>query len=309
MSVSVAVPARVRSSAALVLAGVLWGTGGLAGSLLASRAGLHPLSVAAYRLLVGGVTATLYVGLTGGFRGLRGTPGVLRRVVAVGLLLALFQTSYFAAVALSSVSVATMTTIGAAPVFVAAVSAVRRRRLPRGWTVLSLAGSLAGLVLLRWSPVTDAAGLLGGLGFSLLAAAGFAALTLVMARPVEGLDPLSANAFGCLLGGLALTPAALWLGMGLPVAADVLALAAYFGVVPTALAYAAYFRGLTHAHPLLGALSALLEPLTASLLAAVILHEHLSGPAWAGAALLVAALLVAALLVAALAVTYWRPEN
>src|SRR5688572_6942567 len=98
---SVAVPTRARSSAALVLAGVLWGTGGLAGSLLASRAGLHPLSVAAYRLLIGGVAATGYLWLTGGLRGLPRTPEVRRRLLTVGGLFALFQTSYFAAVSLS----------------------------------------------------------------------------------------------------------------------------------------------------------------------------------------------------------------
>jgi DME family drug/metabolite transporter len=38
----------------LVLAGVLWGTGGLFGSLLAARTGLSPLAVAGYRLAVGG---------------------------------------------------------------------------------------------------------------------------------------------------------------------------------------------------------------------------------------------------------------
>ncbi len=295
MSVSVAIPVRARSSAALVLAGVLWGTGGLAGSLLASRAGLHPLSVAAYRLLIGGAVATGYLWLTGGLRGIPRTPEVRRRLFAVGGLFALFQTSYFAAVSLSSVSVATMTTIGSAPVLLAAVTAVRRRRLPGTWTLVSLAGSLAGLALLRWSPgeVTDPAGLVGGVLFALLAAAGFAALTLVTANRVEGLDPLPTTAFGCLIGGVALTPAALWFGMAVPMEADVLALVFYFGVVPTALAYAAYFRGLETAHPVLAALSALLEPLTAAVLSMVVLGERLGAVGWCGAAVLIAALAVA----------------
>ncbi|WP_329058463.1 DMT family transporter [Amycolatopsis sp. NBC_01480] len=300
MSLSIASPARARSSAALVLAGVLWGTGGLAGSLLGQLAGLHPLAVAAYRLLVGGVTASAYVALTGGLRDLPRTPEALRRLIAVGALFALFQTSYFAAVSLSSVSTATMTTIGAAPVVLTVVSAVRKRRAPRLWTLVSVGGAVAGLVLLRWSPetATSPARLAGGLGFALLAAAGFAVLTLVTAEPVDGLEPLATTAFGCLAGGLLLTPAAVWLGMGLPARADVLLLAVYFGAVPTAVAYAAYFRGLGGAHPVLGALSALLEPLTATVLSVVFLHDRLSALAWGGAVLLVAAL----------AVGYWRPE-
>ncbi len=288
---SVAVPTRARSSAALVLAGVLWGTGGLAGSLLASRAGLHPLSVAAYRLLIGGVIATGYLWLTGGLRGLPRTPEARRRLLAVGGLFALFQTSYFVAVSLSSVSVATMTTIGSAPVLLAAATAVKSRRLPSAWTTVSLAGSLTGLALLQWTPGEEAD--VAGVLFALLAAAGFAALTLVTATRVDGLDPLPTTAFGCLIGGAALTPAALWFGMAVPPQVDVLALVVYFGVVPTALAYAAYFRGLEGAHPVLAALSALLEPLTAALLSMVVLGERLGAVGWCGAAVLIAALAVA----------------
>lgn len=285
---SLVLPTRARSSAALVLAGVLWGTGGLAGSLLARRAGLHPLAVADYRLLVGGAVGTLL--LKG--RGFPRTPEARRRILAVGGLFALFQASYFAAVALSSVSVATMTTIGAAPVVVTLLSVRKFRR----WTVVSVAGTLAGLVLLQWSP--GQASSFGGLGFALLAAAGFAALTLLTAKPVDGLDPLSTTAFGCLTGGLLLLPVASWSGLAIPLHADVLATVCYLGAVPTALAYAAYLRGLADAHPVLGALSAVLEPLTAAVLSAALLGERLSGTAWCGAAVLVAAL----------AVGYWRPE-
>ncbi|MFJ8917021.1 DMT family transporter [Amycolatopsis sp. NPDC102389] len=288
---SVAVPTRARSSAALVLAGVLWGTGGLAGSLLAARAGLHPLSVAAYRLLIGGVIATGYLWLTGGLRGLPRTAPVRRRLLTVGGLFALFQTSYFVSVSLSSVSVATMTTIGSAPVLLAVVTVVRTRRLPGAWTAVSLAGSLIGLALLQWTPGQEVN--VAGVLFALLAAAGFAALTLVTATRVEGLDPLPTTAFGCLIGGAALTPAALWFGMAVPVQADVLALVLYFGVVPTALAYAAYFRGLESAHPVLAALSALLEPLTAALLSMVVLGERLGAVGWCGAVVLIAALAIA----------------
>jgi drug/metabolite transporter, DME family len=289
---SLVLPTRARSSAALVLAGVLWGTGGLAGSLLGQLAGLHPLAVAAYRLLVGGGVATLFVLLKRD--ALPRTREAATRILAVGGLFALFQASYFAAVAFSSVSIATMTTIGAAPVVVTLAG----RRKPGRWTLVSLAGTLAGLVLLRWSPDEPASALAGGLGFALLAAAGFAALTLLTAKPVEGLEPLPTTAFGCLAGGLLLIPLASWSGMALPLHVDVLVVACYLGAVPTALAYAAYLRGLADAHPVLGALSAVLEPLTAAVLSAALLGERLSVMAWCGAAVLVAAL----------AVGYWRPE-
>jgi DME family drug/metabolite transporter len=140
--------------------------------------------------------------------------------------------------------------------------------------------------------------LVGGVVFALLAGAGFATLTLVTANQVDGLDPLRTTAFGCLIGGLVLLPVAGSLGPAIPFRADVLGLAVYLGLVPTALAYAAYFRGLVSAHPVLAALSALLEPLTAAVLSALVLGERLGVAGWCGAALLVGAL----------AVSYWRPE-
>jgi DME family drug/metabolite transporter len=300
MSTAVAVPTRDRSGFALVFAGILWGTGGLSGSLLTTSGQLHPLSVATCRLLLGGIFAVLFLWLTGGLREFPRTRAAARRLMVAGSLLGLFQASYFVAVSLSSVSVATMTTIGGAPVFVAVVTAIRERRVPAAATLVSIGVALVGLVLLRWSPegTTGDWRLVGGIVFALLAGAGFATLTLVMARPVDGLDPLRTTAFGCLIGGVLLLPAAATLGMAIPLHADVVALAVYLGLVPTALAYAAYFRGLVRAHPVLAALSSLLEPLTAAVLSALLLHERLGVVGWCGAALLVGAL----------AVGYWRPE-
>jgi DME family drug/metabolite transporter len=57
-------------------------------------------------------------------------------------------------------------------------------------------------------------------------------------------------------------------------------LLALFAVLPTALAYTAYFRGLAAgASPGTGTVLALLEPLTAAVLAAVVLGERLGRPA------------------------------
>jgi DME family drug/metabolite transporter len=302
LSVSVvSARAKTRSAYALILAGVLWGTGGLAGAVLAQRAGLHPISVAAYRLLLGGGFAVLLVWLTGGLRGFRVTRPVAVRLLAAGALLAGFQASYFLAVSLSSVSIATMTTIGGVPVFVALATSVRRRRRPGNATLASIAGALTGLVLLRWSPegVSEGRRLAAGLVFALLAGAGFATLTLLGRRRVDGLDSLRTTAFGLLAGGVLLAPAALALGMAMPLRVDAIGTALYLGVVPTAVAYGAYFRGLRDAQPVLAALSALLEPLTAAVLSALLLGERLGVTGWCGAALLAGAL----------GLSYWRPVS
>jgi DME family drug/metabolite transporter len=272
-------PART-SSALLVTAGVLWGTGGLAGAVLASAGHLHPVTVATYRLLVGGGCAVTVVAATGGLRHLRAHPV---RLLVSGALLAQFQAAYQVAVAVISVSLATLITIGCVPVCVAAVGALRERRLPAGRALGAVAGSLAGLALLCGTPVgADGWRTAAGVGLSLLAGAGFAALTLIAARPVAGQGAITAA--GLLVGGLLLTPFALVYGMAVPLTWQVVALAAYLGVVPTAVAYGAYFLGLRHAGATAAALATVLEPLTATLLAVAFHGERLTAAGVLGTA-------------------------
>ena len=59
--------ARRRSGSGLfylVMSGLLWGTGGLTGSLLGRVAGLSSIAVAAYRLTAGGVLIVCYLTVT-----------------------------------------------------------------------------------------------------------------------------------------------------------------------------------------------------------------------------------------------------
>jgi DME family drug/metabolite transporter len=261
----------------LVAAGVLWGTGGLLGRLLAELSGLSPLAVAAVRLGLGGVLLVSYVVLSGGRRP-RGR-AAWRRIWATGLLAALFQVTYFTAVTLTGVSFATLVTIGCAPVL---VLVVRWRSASIG-QLFGVLLALLGLGLLVGAPGVDAdAGrMLVGALLGLLAAAGFAAVTLVNARAVEGLDEVTATGVSFVVGGAVLVPFAVVLGGGAAHAFDVrsagwsalvmLALA----LVPTALAYTCYFRGLHQTSPAMGSVLALLEPLTAAVLAALLFGEQL----------------------------------
>ena len=283
-------PART-SALLLALAGVLWGTGGLAGDLLQSAGDLHPVPVATYRLLVGGVFATAVVAGFGQLRQLRGRAAG-RRLLITGVLLAEFQAAYQVAVDRISVSLSTLVTIGCVPVFVAAGTAWRERRLPTSRTMAAIAASLAGLVLLSGSPVAgaDAWRTLEGVVMSLLAGAGFATLTLVTARPMPGQGAIMS--VGLLLGGVLLTPFALWYGMTLPMTGEALALTTYLGVVPTAVAYGAYYLGLRHATATAAALSTMLEPLTATLLAVAFHDERLTAAGFAGVVLIAGALVL-----------------
>src|SRR6185436_18704330 len=110
-------------------------------------------------------------------------------------------------------------------------------------------------------------------------------------RPVEGLDDLAATGLGFTLGAAALAPLAAS-GGGLTFTPSVVTvgLLLLLGLGPTAIAYAAYFRGLRTSPAGTAALMALLEPLVGTALSVVILGDRLGPAGIAGAILLIAAL-------------------
>ncbi|MFC0029405.1 DMT family transporter [Micromonospora chaiyaphumensis] len=277
----------------LVLAGVLWGTGGPTGSLLAHETGLSPLAVAAYRLGAGGALLLVSLGLTR--RPLpRGRHAWVRMIVN-GLLAAVFQACFFGAVSLTNVSLATLLTIGASPALVLSAEWItgRRRVSPRMLATVALA--IGGLALLVGTPSggLTAASVLAGAGLALLSAAGFATMTFIGTRPVTGLDDLAATGVSFAIGTAVLAPAAtMTAGMAfVPTPASV-GLLLLLGTAPTAVAYALYFRGLHTTPASTAALIALLEPLVATLLATLFLGDRLGPTGLIGAGLITTAIVL-----------------
>ena len=117
-----------RPTLLLVLAGVLWGTGGITGHALADATGLSAVALGAYRLTVGGAVLALAAALTGSGR--PRTRAHWQRIAVIAALAGLYQAAYFAAVALSAVGIATLVTIGSSPLALTVIEAVRDRRPP-----------------------------------------------------------------------------------------------------------------------------------------------------------------------------------
>lgn len=78
--------------------------------------------------------------------------------------------------------------------------------------------------------------------------------------------------------------------MGVSLTGDVLGLLGFLGVVPTALAYGAYFLGLRSGRATAAALASMLEPLTATLLSVGFYGERLSFGGLVGTVLIALAL-------------------
>ncbi|MEU8041129.1 EamA family transporter [Streptosporangium sp. NPDC049078] len=218
---------------------------------------------------------------------------MLRRILVTGVAMAVYQTAYFAAIAESGLAVATVVTIGATPVLVAAggflLLGERLSATGLGAAVIALTG-LAMLTLDGGSATFSAA----GIGWALLSAAGYAGVTLLNRASTD--EPYVTAMGGFVVGGLCLLPVALAQGLlpsGDPLASW--AVVVYLGTVPTALAYGLFFTGLVAVRATTAAVISLVEPVGAAILGILLLGERLTPAAVCGSALLLGAVALLAL--------------
>jgi DME family drug/metabolite transporter len=282
-------PSVRRATGYVVTAAAAWGTGGAAGSLLFA-VGFDALDVTLWRFVLG---AAFLLPLLGPASGAvwRLSPHVL----VVGAGMAVYQTAYFAAIAHSGVAVATVITMGATPVFAALGGRLFLGERLGGSGLACLLTALTGLALLMTDGDQDPAGgpaVLAGAGLALLSAFGYAGVTLVSRRlgtAAEQSDPLATAVTGFLAGAVCITPFALPGGVLPSISWESLALLAFLGAVPTALAYGLFFRALTRLSATTVSIVSLGEAAFAALIGVTLLGERPGPAGWAGCALLLVA--------------------
>jgi drug/metabolite transporter (DMT)-like permease len=282
---------RARSGAFAISSGaVLWGTTGVVAHAVHAHAGLSAVSIGCYRLLVAAVVlATLrgpdLVRLAGRVGLRRGLPLLLS-----GAGLGVYQALYFVGVAEAGVSIATLISIGTAPVVLTLASAVADRRRPSAAALGTVACAVGGLALISAS-TGSASGPhpLAGIAASLGSGLAYAGSTVLNRRQSDLADPLTLTGAASIVGTLTLLPVALASGMGFAADRPTVAALLYLGVVPTVMGYGLFFGGLRSTPYEVAAVLTLLEPLAAALLAAALLGETLGLAGVVGAALLLVA--------------------
>ncbi|MGW1229856.1 DMT family transporter [Streptomyces sp. NPDC001478] len=283
-----------RSLCYLIIAGVAWGTAGAAASLLFAAGDTGPLALSFWRCAGGLVLLLGALAL----RTRRPAPAESRRrrllrILGTGLGLAVFQTTYFAAVQATGLAVATVVTLGAGPVLIAIGARLAMgERLGLGG-IAAVGGALTGLAVLVLGG--DAAAVRpAGIAFALLSAAGYAGMTLLtrwLGRDGAGADPLATSAWAFGVAALVMLPMAAAEGF-VPHTdhpARVVVLFVYMASVPTALAYALYFAGAATVRAATVSVVMLLEPVSAAVIAVVVLDEPLTPATVAGTLLLLVA--------------------
>ncbi len=275
----------------VLLAAVCFGTTGTAQAL--GPDGLAPAGVGAARILVGGALLVIVAVAAHGARAL--TRVQPRPAVVAAGAVAIYQLAFFAAVRDTGVAVGTIVALGSAPTLAGAFEWAVDRRVPsRAW---ALATSLAcsGVVMLALAGGGDAAVSPLGVGLAIVAGAAYATYTLAAKRMLsDGHAPETVMAVAFGLGAAVLAPVLAVTGAGWLLHAGGLGLALFLGIVPTAVAYLLFARGLKRLTAAETGTLTLAEPLTAALLGVVVLSEQLTFPAACGAALVLAGMLALA---------------
>jgi len=258
--------------AAILCAAGLFGT---TGTVLVNRPeGADPWSVGVVRLLVGGLTLTA-LSCSGRRWSQPWRVGpVLAVVGAVGA--AVFQTGYFLAVERTGVAVGTVVTIGSGPAVSGMIAAVRDRRRPPASWIVGTSIAVAGVVVMGLVGRSDEADALG-LALAVAAGTGWATFSASGAALIRrGADSTATMASTFLGGAILLAPLLLTHSGGWVSEPNGLLVAGYLGVVTVGVAYTLYGIALRHlAAPTVITLT-LLEPITATVLGVLVVHEALT---------------------------------
>ncbi|MGW6021389.1 DMT family transporter [Streptomyces sp. NPDC055099] len=301
MSTSVSGLSVGRGLFYLIVAGTAWGTAGAAAALVFDLSDMGPVSLSFWRC-AGGFVLLFAVRVMRSRRrsaaagAASGAGAPLRRrlprIVATGVALAVFQTAYFAAVESTGLAVGTVVTMGAGPVLIAlGARFTMGERLGLGG-VVAVAGALAGLVVLVLGsggasvrPV--------GVGWGLVSAAAYATMTLLTRwwGRDGGTDSSDTTVWSFAVVSVCLLPLAAVEGL-VPHTAEPARMGLYLlyiVVIPTAVAYALYFAGAAVIRSATVSVITLLEPLSAAVIAVVLLGEELTVSTVLGTLLMLAA--------------------
>jgi DME family drug/metabolite transporter len=276
---------RRKHYGALILAGIFFGTTGTAQALGPSA--VSGMVVGSARLICGALLLWLVSHFS--LSAPRRIPGRHLWLAAVGI--ALYQITFFSAVKSTGVTIGTVTALGFAPALTGIVAFLLTRERPSHRWLLATFITSVGIVILANSKGFSH---FNAIGFTLaICASASYSLFAVSSKTIlnTGIEISQAMSRIFALAALLTTPF-LFIGnsSGL-VSTKGLLMILWLGLVPTAFAYIAYAYGLRGIRASTATTLILVEPATATLLAAFVLGESLNRKSWVGIAIIFTGLL------------------
>lgn len=256
----------------IIAAAVLWGTTGTAQFF--APEGASPMTVGAFRLLVGGTGLLLLAVVSGCFR--NGKPWNKLHVLMGALAVAAYQVTFFTGVKLTGVAVGTIVAIGSAPVSAGVLGYfILHEKIRMRWYISS-ALAILGCTLLALSGGGDITISLPGIicafgaGFSY---ALYALLTKVLIKDHNGTASVGLIFF---FGAVLLSPVLFFTDTSWIMSLQGVGVAVHLGLITTTLSYILFAKGLQTVSVSSTATLSLVEPLTATILGIFIVGEKIN---------------------------------
>ena len=241
---------------------------------------VSPVAVAAARLLCGAAFLLLFALLFESRKRIYQMPFADLLIAGIGI--AIYQLTFFSAVALTGVAISTVTALGCAPTFSAIVAFLLLKERPHKSWYLGTWITIMGIVLVGTANGIDSFNLLGVI-LAAIAGLGFAIFNVICRRSLEkGASDIwiTANTFG--IAAIASAPFLFTDELTWLTTRNGILTTLWLGLVTTSVGYILFMFGLKRISSSLAATVVLAEPATATVLAAVVLGEPLIWQSYIG---------------------------
>jgi drug/metabolite transporter, DME family len=282
-------------------AGVLWGTGAIVVNVLIARYQLSPANISFWRFLVGGAFLLAVYGRASLWKKVWPQFGL---VIASGTCMAFYVLFWFLGIEQLGAAIPTLIALCLPPVLVTFAAVLRKQMRLDFSLALILMTAIVGTVLIVWKhnaglssglradlATSGSQSMAIGLAYSVASAVLYAVFTSVSGRLSTTLGAgASATCLtlvaACVMGVMGLVRPIQW-----PSHVEPEAWLLYLGLVTAALALFVFSWGAARLNATALTVATLCEPLTAVLLAALILGESMSPWQWVGGGLLLISIL------------------
>ncbi|GAB3305871.1 DMT family transporter [Pseudoclavibacter terrae] len=282
----------------LVLSALIMGTASTAAALM--PASIPGTTIGAATLGAGGLL--MFVAFRGSALQVLRDRHTRHWVLSGGLLVACYALAYYSSVQYAGAAVSTVVNLGSAPLFAAAMEWITgTRRLSLQWA-LGTAVSVVGLVLLSFfadpgaasDTPTDAADMTAGIALAVLSGLLYAGYTLTSKKALDQ-RPDAPGVMGATfgVGGFLLLPLLALNFETLLRTPATIGLGLYLAIGPVLIGFWLFGLGLRYVDARTATTITLIEPVLASLLAVIVIHEAIAAPGWIGIAATVVGLYVA----------------
>lgn len=284
----------MSTSALLALLGacLMWGTTGVVAAGMS--ADVSTFAIGSFTMGVGGLVLGMVTWPA--VRRAIAIPAARRWIVLGGLGVLVYPLAFYAGMRDAGVAVGNTVALGSGPLFAGVIEWLATRRTPgRTWFIaLAIAGT--GLAFVGIARGGASSGALSGVFLALLAGIAYALYSVAGSRVIAA-GASFRGSMGAVFGAGSIPLIAILILTGAPLVSEPenLLRASYLAIGPLVVAYLLFGYALTRASASLVTLVTLLEPVFATILAVLILHESLPPLGWGGIALLVVGVAVATL--------------